>query len=96
MGISPNEALKDKNRIKVLQNQARYEKSFRRKSESENSFEIENKVLIRNEIKKNKMDAEFKETGKIIGLERKNVYVVKTDKDVILRRHSSQLRGMLA
>ena len=71
IGMKPNEAIKIENRKRVLENIEKYKKEF--KELKFKPFKVGDTVLIKNEFKKDKMDKEFKDVGKIIEVDGKNI-----------------------
>jgi hypothetical protein len=94
IGMCPNDAMKCENFERVRKNEELYSKEFKRIHKQAESFKIGNEVLIRNEIKKNKMEDEFSEKGIIIKHEYGDVYQVKLCEGDVVRRHASQIRGI--
>ena len=92
IGMSPDEALKEENWEKVKKTQEKYQKEFKeRKLES---FEIGEKVLIKNELMKGNMDDQFKEKGTIMSKISENIYEIEDENKKIHRKLTSQLRGI--
>jgi hypothetical protein len=91
-GFSPNDAVKRENWSKVKINTKKYNEEFKRKVSKCEKFYQEENVLIRNEHKKCKMDDEFSERGKITKRLYGDVYEVKTELGVKIKRHASQLK----
>lgn len=91
IGMSPDEAMMKSNWEKVREHQARYSQEIM-KNKGFEKFEIGQKVLIRNELKKGKMDDEFKDQGIIVECLEHDVYKIRLGKGKGLRRHSLQLR----
>ena len=92
IGMSPNEATREENFKKVLENQEKYKKEFKPKRFK--VFNIGDSVLIKNECKGDKMQDEFKEKGKIKTRLKHNAYEILLEDGSMLRRHSSQLRNL--
>ncbi|KAG0440539.1 hypothetical protein DMUE_1669 [Dictyocoela muelleri] len=90
--VTPEKALLDENRDIILNKIKKYETEFKNKKKLE-TFQIDQKVLIKNETRKNKMEKEFNRLGTIVSKEGKNAYLVRFKNDKILLRHSSQLRA---
>ncbi|KAG0442609.1 hypothetical protein DMUE_0145 [Dictyocoela muelleri] len=70
IGMSPDKAIIIENNNLVLENQLKYEKEFIKASykKSNDIFNSNEEVLIKNEIKNSKMDKEFLEKRKVINL----------------------------
>lgn len=91
--MSPNDANMEENHPNVIKQQETYTKEFgdnRRNIESLNSGD---KVLIKNEVKSNKMDNEFESEGEIIKRLSDNTYRVKVNSKRLIR-HTSQLKKL--
>ncbi|KAG0438722.1 hypothetical protein DMUE_2904 [Dictyocoela muelleri] len=58
IGITPEKALLEENRRFILNRSEKYSKEFKRTNKSE-VFQINQKVLIKNNTRKNKMEKEF-------------------------------------
>ncbi|KAG0439176.1 putative uncharacterized transposon-derived protein F54H12.3 [Dictyocoela muelleri] len=93
IGMSPNEALNSENWDRVLDKQEVYKNEFKCNKYSLKSFKPNEKVIIKNELKLNKMDNEFRETGIIKNVLGQNSYEVITDANKTIVRHSTQLKG---
>ncbi|KAG0419783.1 hypothetical protein EQH57_0401 [Dictyocoela roeselum] len=91
LGVTPANALLPENRLKVLSKSMSYKNEFKNIGNLE-IFEINQKVLIRNETKSSKMDKEFYKLGHIVSIVGNNSYIVKV-KDKTMLRHSSQLKA---
>jgi hypothetical protein len=97
IGMSPNSACLPENETIVLENSIKYEKEFKEKKCFE--FKVGNKVLLKNENKRTKMDDEFSEEGTIKNKIGNNIYEIIFSNGKTTKRHASQLklfeRGML-
>lgn len=91
IGTTPKEALKPENRETVKLVSRKYKQEFGGKKVKE-VLEIGDRVYIKNEVKKNKMDNEFNEQGEVICREGDTSYKVRNSKGRELVRHISQLR----
>jgi hypothetical protein len=65
IGMTPNLALDIKNHEKVKIASSKYAKEFKIKRGQIPTFKIGQKVIVRNEIKENKNDDEFKGVGEV-------------------------------
>ncbi|KAG0420594.1 hypothetical protein EQH57_0083 [Dictyocoela roeselum] len=90
--MTPENALLDKNRDEVIKISRIYKKEFKSNVKPE-CFKIGEKVLIKNETRKNKMEKEFNKLGVIKSKVGNNAYNVKFPNNKVLLRHTSQLRG---
>ena len=91
IGMSPNNALLCENWETVLLHQDKYSKEIS-KNKGFEIFNIGQKVLIRNETRKSKIDDEFKNQGIIIECLDYDVYNIKLFDGKVVRRHSLQLK----
>ena len=91
IGMSPDDAIKQENREKVLHNQEKYAVEFK-KNNKILKLEVNDKVVIRNEVKANKMDKEFYEKCKIVKILENDTYMVLKNTDETVPRHWSQLK----
>ena len=73
----------------VIRNSKKYESEFKQREWAK--FHIGDKILIKNESKKNKMDDEFKEDGIIVEICPHDSYYVETVIGKRLFRHASHL-----
>ncbi|KAG0437574.1 Pol polyprotein [Dictyocoela muelleri] len=89
-GFTLEKALLSENMESVLDNSRKYEKEFKFKNLSK--FNLNDEVLIRNEIKKSKMDNEFYKRGIVVKKIRNNTYKILFRDGKELIRHSSQLK----
>ena len=94
IGIPPNEAMKPENQEKAKQLVENYAKEFRKRSDKE-SLCPGDEILIKNELKRNKMDPQFKDAGTVTRRISNNVYEVKDPKGKALIRHISQLKKIM-
>lgn len=96
IGMSPKEGLDPGNREKVKQHEEKYKSEFENKlankTNNKNIISIGKKVLLKNEIKSNKMDKDFKLEGVIVGKLGENSFKVRLDNGKELIRHCSQLK----
>ena len=87
--MSPNEVFKEEHKSKVKEYQGRYKKEFKRKQLVQGQ-----KVLVKNEFKRTKMDEDFNDYAIVADKVRENSYQVKTHQGKVLMRHVSQLRRL--
>ena len=95
INMSPEEATKQENWEAVRKFSEKYKKEFEKYNKPEKKFTTGDKVMIRKEIKENKMDNEFEMNGTILENEYGDVYKVKTSQGLVLRKHATQLRRIL-
>ncbi|KAG0437706.1 Pol polyprotein [Dictyocoela muelleri] len=92
LGITPENALLKENKDLILNKSKTYEKEFKKNNNLE-VFQIKQKVLIKKDTRKTKMDKEFDRSGKIVSREGNNSYCVRLNNNKVLLRHATQLRG---
>ena len=92
ISMTPNEAMKEINWIKVKEHQEKYKREFKERHFIK--FNIGDRVLVKNELKQDKMDDHFKDEGIIKEGLQHNAYKVKMKDGSTLIRHSSQLRRL--
>jgi hypothetical protein len=92
IGMSPNEACMVENKEKVINTYKNYAKEFRSQKKQNEKLKIGDVVLIKNELKANKMQDEFEMKGKIEKNVYGDVYLVFTKEGKTIQRHISQLR----
>jgi transposase-like protein len=94
VGMTPAEALKEENINKVKEWSNKYKQEFKTKKKI-NKLEINDHVLIRNEVRRSKMDDEFEKRGIVKRILDNDIYEVsvvnKKLKNENIRRHISQL-----
>jgi hypothetical protein len=90
--MSPEEAIKRENHGKIHEHEKRYEEEFFKYNRKIKTFKNGDCVLVRSEIKNNKMDDEFKQSGTVLKELGRNVYEVLLEGNRIIRRHASQLK----
>ena len=90
IGMTPNEAQLAENKGKVLRKSEIYRKEFKEKTFIK--YKKGEEVIVRNELKGNKMDDEYKEIGTIEESLEHNAYSIKLKDGSKIKRHSSQLR----
>ena len=90
MGTTPNLAAMKENHSEVLEHSKKYAAEFQKREW--NKFNIGDKVLMKNELKLNKMDDEYKEEGIVIEIRNHDSYMIETNKGNKLIRHASHLR----
>jgi hypothetical protein len=100
INTTPLEALKTENWMDITNYANKYQKEFFKCRKLKNLvLKSGDEVLIRNEVRKSKMEPIFKEKGKILREVYKNVYEVITEKGIKKIRHITQLKclgpGML-
>lgn len=88
--MPPEEALKPENWALVKQAEMKYRKELKNKPIQQ--FYPGNAVLIRNENKRSKIDAEFKDIGTVKEVINRDTYIIEKNGGKFLRRHGSQLR----
>ncbi|MGL5706922.1 MAG: reverse transcriptase domain-containing protein [Aeromonas sp.] len=93
IGMTPNEACKEENWSKVKVNEIKYKQEFEKRNKKEKKYEIGDRVLIKNEHRKTKMDDEFHKEGNVEKLVHENVYLIKDKDGKMIKRHASQLRA---
>jgi hypothetical protein len=84
----------EKNWNAVRENALKYKNEFKPKIKNFEAYRPGEKVLIRNEHKCGKMDDDFSENGVV---ERKlygDVYAVRNEKGLTIKRHVSQLKRL--
>lgn len=91
--MTPEEALIESNREKVLLNSEKYKREFKRNRRRLQNFKDGQKVLIKNENKSNKMEDTFKENGIVLRKISKSEYEIEVGKGKVIRRHARQLRA---
>ncbi|EJW04250.1 hypothetical protein EDEG_01482 [Edhazardia aedis USNM 41457] len=91
IGCATDEAVKSKNWEKVRKHSENYMKEFVKKRRRIKKFENNDRVLIKNHLRKTKNDEIFLKKGKIVKNEYGDVYEVLKDRKLI-KRHASQLR----
>lgn len=92
IGMSPQEAVLEKNWTQVKVNEDKYKKEFLKKHSKAETFEVHDDVLIRNELKETKNDLEFNCKGKVLENIHGDVYLIETEAGKIRLKHASQLR----
>jgi hypothetical protein len=92
LGISPNDACKEENYNKIKEHEKKYELEFKRKNRKREILEENQKILIKNEFRKKKGDKRFFEKGTIARHLYGEVYEVKNNKGVFVKKHISQLK----
>ncbi|KAG0432949.1 Retrovirus-related Pol polyprotein from transposon 17.6 [Dictyocoela muelleri] len=60
IGMAPNQASLHENHIKIIKFQIKYSKEFKIRNKKDGKIKINERVLIKNEIKRTKMDDEYK------------------------------------
>ena len=88
--MTPNEAMRQENWGKIREHQERYKKEFKEKKFIQ--FKIRDRVLVKNELKRDKMDDQYRDEGVIREVMNHNAYKVEMDDGSMLTRHSSQIR----
>lgn len=91
IGMTPNEALLEENHEQVMKRQEEYNKEYEKYNKKEEVFEVGDRVLLKNEHKKNKMDFEYKDQGVFTAKLYKNVYEIESENGVKSKRHAKQL-----
>lgn len=92
--MSPNDALKESKRLEVLKNVERYKSEIKVGKTKNEKFELGQRVLVKNEVKQNKMDEEFLLGGTIKKKIYDSIYEIIVENDRLYKRHVSQLRGV--
>ena len=93
IGMTPNEALLEVNRSRVIDAQNKYAKMVLEAGRTVDKFTGGEDVLIRNEFRRTKMDDAFTGHGKIVRPARNDTYEVLREQDKRrIIRHISQLR----
>jgi predicted nuclease of restriction endonuclease-like RecB superfamily len=95
IGMAPDEALKEENYNRVVENVERYKKEFLGKNRGIVKLKVGQKVLIKNEERLGKMDDEFREEGVVIENVYGDIYKIRigrNDKFKFIKRHISQLK----
>lgn len=90
IGISTNEALNEENYQIVKSTGEKYRKEFQ--SRNLDKFKVNDKVLIRSEINKDKMNKNNKESDMIIEVHDNDEYTIQTEDIKTIRRHRIQLK----
>jgi Reverse transcriptase (RNA-dependent DNA polymerase)/RNase H-like domain found in reverse transcriptase/Integrase core domain/Aspartyl protease len=93
IGMTPNDAEQPKNRSEVLKKQEEYAKEFSKRLSKYESIKMNDKVLIKNENKENKMDNEFDQSGIVTCILGNDTYEVKSGRHKFVR-HASQLKRL--
>ncbi|KAF7698525.1 hypothetical protein CDIK_1481 [Cucumispora dikerogammari] len=91
IGIPPNEAMNPINQEKVRRFMKRYAEEFNKENNKESLYPGD-EILIKNEVKKDKMDLEFKNVGTVINRISNNAYEIKDFKGKALIRVFGQLK----
>jgi hypothetical protein len=94
IGMSPMKALDEKNREKVYDWQKNYELDYLKYKKMQEKFGLGDKVLIKNENRKSKMDDLFNNKGVVVENLKHDFYLIKKDEGGIVKRHSSQFKGL--
>ena len=89
--MKPIEALENKNWETVLLHQKKYQKEFGSPKTYE-QHKLGDIVFIRAETRRTKQDKLFKTKGKIIAIEKPNVYKLENERGKIIIRHYKQLK----
>ena len=90
IGMTPNEAWLTENRDTVIKNSNKYSQEFISKKLSK--LKLGDKVWIRNDVRKNKMEDEWSDMSEVIKIHEHDTYTVKNEKDKTFKRHRSQLK----
>ena len=90
LGLTPNQATDPNNHSKVVEWAAEYSKEF--KPRNLDKLDIGDRVLVRNESLKNKMDKKFSSKGNIVECQDNDGYIVKLDDGKAVRRHQTGLK----
>ena len=90
IGMSPNKALIKENYEAVRLKSKEYSREF--KPVKHKRYNIGDNVILKNELKLNKNDDEFKRLGTISDVLENDNYVIKTKNNKMLTRHSTQLK----
>lgn len=88
--MTPNEAWLTENRDTVIKNSNKYSQEFISKKLSK--LKLGDKVWIRNDVRKNKMEDEWSDMSEVIKIHEHDTYTVKNEKDKTFKRHRSQLK----
>lgn len=92
IGMSPNEALLDENYDRVRKSINIYKTEF--KSKQLQQYDLNQKVLIKNELRKSKDHKIFDRQGIIKEILGRNTYNILTDDGKTVKRHFSQLKAL--
>ncbi|MGL6119718.1 MAG: hypothetical protein ACRC0V_04365 [Fusobacteriaceae bacterium] len=95
IGMKPNEALLNQNKAKILEKQEIYLKEIEKSKHKKDTLTEGTKVLIRNEIKENKMDKEFKDCGVVKKKLDRDGYLVLKENGSLIKRNIIQLKPFL-
>lgn len=90
IGMSPNEAQKEQNRTKVLENSKKYKKEFIEKDLPK--YNIGDRVLIKKDVRNSKDDRHFEKEAENINILGRDTYSVITPARERLTKHFSQLK----
>ncbi|KAG0441486.1 hypothetical protein DMUE_1021 [Dictyocoela muelleri] len=88
--LTPSEALKSENRETVIRNLYKYKNEF--KKNNIERFYLYQDVIIKNELKKTKMDLEYKKIGKVMKILSNNTYEIELKDGKTYIRHGSQIK----
>ena len=92
IGMSPNEALLEVNREKVIETENKYMKEFEKKNKCTRKVQEGDRVVVKNEIRSDKRDNRFEIIGTIRKNEYGDIYEILTDSGDLFKRHISQIK----
>ncbi|KAG0439152.1 hypothetical protein DMUE_2630 [Dictyocoela muelleri] len=90
--MTPNDAQKNLIYFKIITKQNEYLKELNVRKSPRDNFKLNDKILIKNENKKSKMDKEFSESRFIKKVLSQNTYEIGTKDQQIFVRHETQLK----